>query len=70
MKHSEKQLARILRSSQNDQEKYFEEAWNRMSEADRRRFWAYLDEEYNSFSETNMRKMRKYNRTRSRRKTS
>jgi hypothetical protein len=70
VKHSEKQLARILRSSNREQEKYFEEAWNAMSDADRRRFWAYLDEELNTFSETNMRKsMRKYNRTRSRRRT-
>jgi hypothetical protein len=70
VKHSEKQLARILRSSNSDQQKYFEEAWNQMSDSDRRRFWAYLDEELNTFSETNMRKMRKYNRTRSRRRTS
>jgi hypothetical protein len=74
VKHSEKQLARILRSSNKEQEKYFEEAWNQMSEAERRRFWAYLDEELNTFSETNMKrersKMRKYNRTRSRRRTS
>jgi hypothetical protein len=70
LKHSEKKLARILRSNSRDQEKFFEEAWNEMSEPERRRFWAYLDEELNMFSEQNIRKMRKYDRTRSRRKTS
>lgn len=70
MKHSDKKLARILRSSQSDQEKYLEEAWNEMSESDRRRFMRYLDEDLNIFSEKNRAKMRKFNRTRPRRRSS
>jgi hypothetical protein len=67
---SEERIEKVLRWKKADQEKWFEEAFNTMSDRDRKRYMKDLDEDLNVFSERNRKKMRKYKRTRPRRKSS
>lgn len=76
---SDRRIEEVLTWSQRDQEEFFYEAFNSLSHRDQKRYMNALDEDLNIFSEKNKRKaakaaakkrMRKYNRTRSRRNSS
>lgn len=79
---SERRIAEVLSWSEADQQKFFEEAFNSLSSKDKNRYMAELDEDLNVYSEKNQRnaakamkrkaqkKMRKYARTRPRRRSS
>lgn len=56
---SEERIARVLSWPEKDQQQWLYEEFNSLPHADRKRYMRELDEEENTFSQTNQRKRKK-----------